>query len=143
MIRVVLFFCLSVLVLNAAIFRQNSQDVVIDSKRNLMWQDNIDAVKLRLPHDEAQEFCEGLIFAGHTNWRLPDIEEYKTIVDKTNTQSYINYAFKYNLPKGYWAEKAHWRTLWFYADYMNFISGTAYFDSRHKKKYFRCIRDIR
>jgi hypothetical protein len=72
---------------------------------------------------------------------LPKIEEYELIVDKKNIKNYINKSFKFNIPDGYWAQKAHWRTLWFYADYMHFISGTAYFDSRHKKKYVRCVRN--
>ena len=130
-------------VLSAAIFRQNSQDVVVDSSRSLMWQDSIENVKVEKSHEDALAYCDELIFAGYTNWRLPTAQEYKTIVNKSNEKNYINYAFKYNLPKGYWAHKAHWRTLWFYADYMNFISGTVYFDSRHKKKSVRCVRDMR
>ena len=57
------------------------------------------------------------------------------------TKNYVNKAFKYNVPDGYWAFKAHWRTLWFNADYMHFVSGTPYFDNRKKKKYVRCVKN--
>ena len=124
-------------------FKRNaSSKVVIDINNKLMWVDDVSVLKTLLAHKEAVEYCENLSFSGYSNWRLPEIEEFKLIVDKRNTRSYINKKFRFNLPDGYWARRAHWRTLWFYADYMHFISGTAYFDSRHKKKYVRCIRNI-
>jgi hypothetical protein len=107
-----------------------------------MWIDNFSNVKNRLNHSDATDYCESLSYAGYDNWRLPTIEEFELIVDKTNERSYINRAFKFNMPVGYWASKAHWRTFWFYADYMFFVSGTPYYDSRHKKKFVRCVRDI-
>ncbi|MGM0519141.1 MAG: DUF1566 domain-containing protein [Campylobacterota bacterium] len=143
MYKIVLSLLVLTVTLTAAIFRQNSQDVVVDTTRSLMWQDNIEAVDVQKTHENALSYCDNLNFAGYTNWRLPKAQEYKSIVNKSNEKNYIDYAFKYNLPTGYWAHKAHWRTLWFYADYMNFISGTLYFDSRHKKKFVRCVRDMR
>lgn len=122
--------------------RNNDLKVVIDSERKLMWLDNKDTVKLTLSHKEAVPYCEELTYAQFTNWRLPTAEEFETIVDKKNTKTYINKAFRYNVPTGYWAFKAHVRTFWFYADYMNFISGTLYYDNRNKKKFIRCVRDM-
>lgn len=122
--------------------RNNSSKVVIDTKNRLMWIDDISVIKTKLNHKEALNYCEKLNHSGYTNWRLPEIEEFILIVDKRNERTYINKKFKFNVPDGYWANKAHWRTFWFYADYMYFISGTPYFDSRHKKKYVRCVRSI-
>ncbi|KAB7885219.1 Lcl C-terminal domain-containing protein [Poseidonibacter ostreae] len=127
--------------LDAQIYRKKSQ-IVVDTKEKLMWVDDISVVKILKTHEEAIPYCEALEFAGYSDWRIPKIEEFKTIVDKKNFKNYINRAFKYNVPDGYWAERSHWRTLWFYADYMHFVSGTEYFDSRHKNKYVRCVRDI-
>lgn len=124
-------------------FKRNaSSKIVIDTDNKLMWIDDISVLKTLLTHEEAVKYCETLSFSGYTNWRLPEIEELKLIVDKRNTKSYINKQFRFNVPDGYWARRAHWRTLWFYADYMYFISGTPYYDSRHKKKYVRCVRNI-
>ncbi len=122
--------------------RNTSSKVVIDIDNRLMWIDNVSVLKTLLTHEEAIKYCENLSYSGYTNWRLPEIEEFKLIVDKRNSRSYINKKFRFNVPDGYWARRAHWRTLWFYADYMHFISGTAYFDSRHKKKYVRCVRSM-
>ncbi len=122
--------------------RDGTRKVVVDSTAKLMWIDNFSNVKNRLNHSDATDYCESLSYGGYDNWRLPTIEEFELIVDKTNERSYINRAFKFNMPVGYWASKAHWRTFWFYADYMFFVSGTPYYDSRHKKKFVRCVRDI-
>ena len=122
--------------------RDNSLNVVVDSTNRLMWLDNSDVLKLKFTHEEATEYCENLTYNSYSNWRIPDIKELKLIVDKRDRKTYINRSFRYKVADGFWAEKAHWRTLWFYADYMYFISGTAYFDSRHKKKYVRCVRSM-
>ena len=129
--------------LDASITRKVNIEVVLDSKNNLMWVDDTSVIKLKKTHEDATAYCEDLIFAGYSNWRIPEIEEFETIVDKNNYKNYIKKGFKYNVPDGYWARKAHWRTLWFYADYMHFISGTPYYDSRHKTKYVRCVRFIK
>ncbi len=129
--------------LEASLSRNNSRNVVVDTENSLMWEDRAENLSVYLSHKDAQNHCEDLKYLGYGNWRLPHIKEYKSIVDKTNEINYINKAFKYNLKDWYWASTAHFRTLWFYADYMYFISGTAYFDSRFKKKYVRCIRDMK
>lgn len=127
--------------LNAKIYRDSAKEVVLDDSTRLMWQDDISVVKTLLTHEKAQEYCSQLNLSGYSNWRLPDIEEYELIVYKKNTKTNINFAFKNNLRDGYWASRALWRTLWFYADYMFFVSGTPYYDSRHKTKYVRCVRE--
>jgi len=129
--------------LDAKIYRKNNVHTVVDTTNQLMWVDNMDVIKNLKTHEEAIEFCEQSTHAGYSDWRIPDIKEFEYIVNKKNYKNYINYAFKFNVPDGYWAKKAHWRTLWFYADYMHFVSGTPYFDSRHKKKYVRCVRDLK
>ena len=127
--------------LDAKIYRDSDKQVVIDDVAKLMWNDSISVVKTLKNHEDAKSFCNEMNHAGFNDWRLPKIDEFELIVDKTNTKTYINRAFKYNVPDGYWAEKAHWRTLWYYADYMHFISGTPYYDNRIKTKYVRCVRD--
>lgn len=127
--------------LDAKINRDSQKEVVIDDVAKLMWLDNISVIKTLKNHENAAKYCKEITHLGFNNWRLPKVEEYELIVDKTNTKTYINRAFKYNVLDGYWAAKAHWRTLWYYADYMHFISGTPYYDNRIKKKYVRCVRD--
>ena len=127
--------------IDARIYRDNSKEIVIDDTAKLMWNDDTSVVKILKKHSEAQDYCKNLDFAGLKSWRLPEIEEYELIVDKKNIKNYINKSFKFNVPDGYWPQKAPGRTLWFYPDYMHFISGTKYFDSRHTNKYVRCVRN--
>lgn len=138
-----LLICILTFSLGADLKRNNSTKVVIDFKNNLMWIDDISVLKMKLSHKAATKYCETLSYSEYSNWRLPTIEEFETIVDKKNEKNYILKAFKFNVPDGYWAKRAHWRTFWFYADYMHFISGTPYFDNRDKEKYIRCVRDTK
>ncbi|MCP4971177.1 MAG: DUF1566 domain-containing protein [Arcobacter sp.] len=125
-------------------FQRNSgSKTVLDLELKIIWQDDISVIKIKKNHEEAILYCNELKHAGYINWRLPTLKEYERIVDKKNEKNYINKVFKFNVPDGYWADKAHWRTLWFYADYMHFISGTPYYDSRHKTKYTRCVKDLK
>ena len=139
--KYLILFLIFVSLLDAQIYRKSSQ-VVTDTQTKLMWVDDISVVKVMKTHKEAILYCEELVFAGYSDWRIPKIEEFETIVNKKNKKNYIHKAFRYNVPDGYWAEQSHWRTFWFYADYMHFVSGTAYFDNRDKNKYVRCIRNI-
>ena len=142
--RVLLIFLCVFALLNAASFKRDSnRDVVIDTTNSLMWMDGKENVKLYFTHEEATKYCEDLLYGAYDNWRIPHIDELKLIVDKERYPTNINKAFRYILNEGYWAETAHWRTFWFYADYMHFVSGTPYFDSRHKKKLVRCVRDTK
>lgn len=138
--RYLLAIVLFLSILDAKIYRDDAKNIVFDDTLKLTWQDDVDNIKLLLTHQDATKYCEDLDFAGFTDWRLPSIDEFEKIVYKKNTKTNINFAFRYNLRDGYWAGKAHWRTLWFYADYMFFVSGTSYYDSRHKLKYVRCVR---
>ncbi len=140
--KYIVFLVLFCSLLQSQTFRKSNLEVVIDTNTKLMWIDNLDVIKIKKDHENSIAYCENLVFAGYSNWRIPTIDEFKTIVNKKNYKNYINYRFKYNVPDGYWALKAHWRTLWFYADYMHFVSGTPYYDSRHKKKYVRCVRSM-
>ena len=118
---------------DAKIYRDNSKEVVLDDELKLMWIDDSSAVKNLKTHQEAEAYCSELKFAGYVGWRLAHIEEFERIVYLKNTKTNINFAFKYNVPDGYWASTAHWRTLWYNADYMHFVSGTPYYDNRKTK----------
>jgi len=139
--KYLLLLCITSMLFSANLKRDNSREEVLDESTKLVWMDNIDVVRVQMSHKKAVPYCENLSFAGKSTWRIPTLDEFKTIVDKSNEKTYINEAFKYNVPTGYWALKAHIRTFWFYADYMNFVSGTGYYDNRNKDKFIRCVRN--
>ena len=139
--KYLLFVLILLSLADAKIYRDGSKDVVLDDELKLMWVDNVSVIKNLLTHEDAEKYCQELNFIGFSDWRLGHIEEFEKIVYKKNEKTNINFAFKYNVPDGYWANKAHWRTFWYNADYMHFVSGTPYFDNRKTKKYVRCVRN--
>ncbi len=141
--KIVLIVVFLIQILNAqSMRRDNGREIVISSQDKLMWMDTKDVVVLKKSQADAAQYCAKLKLAGLSGWRLPSIEEFKTIVDKNNHPTYINKAFKYSAPMGYWSNNVKWRTLWFYADYMHFLSGTPYYDNKHKLKNVRCVREF-
>lgn len=91
----------------AGFSRDDRFGVVRDDIYKLMWQD--DNLPNRMTHYNAENYCEDLIFAGYSDWRLPTLKELLSITDDTRYNPAINKAFKniaYEMnDKG---EKCHW-----------------------------------
>jgi hypothetical protein len=61
--------------------RDDVHGIVADSTTDLMWQDHE-----RLGHEnwqDAIDYCEDLTLGGYSDWRLPNINELQTIVDRS------------------------------------------------------------
>ncbi|MCP3954887.1 MAG: DUF1566 domain-containing protein [Desulfobacterales bacterium] len=71
---------------NQARFADNGDGTVLDRQTGLMWLRNGQSTLGAIPWVEAGAFCNGLKFAGYSDWRLPTKDEMATIVD-TNNQS--------------------------------------------------------
>jgi len=67
--------------------RDNTKETVMDSLTKLMWQDDLDAERLTKNWKEAIEYCETLTLGGYSNWRLPNINELHSIVDRNTNRS--------------------------------------------------------
>ena len=67
-------------------FVDNGDGTVTDKKTNLMWIKNgwridfFSAVNWR----DASEKCKSFQYGGYTDWRLPSIQEWKSLMDKNN-----------------------------------------------------------
>ncbi len=118
-----------------------SGEIVTDSKTKLMWQDNADASSITRNWQGAIDYCEALNFGGYTDWRLPNINELKSITDRTRNNPAINPAFvNVTTNNNYWSSTSYigntdgaW-ILSFYYGYMNAIIK----DSGNE--YLRCVR---
>lgn len=57
-------------------------NITIDTKKNLMWyrRDNGEYISW----DEAKDYCKKFHGGGYKNWRLPTLEELKSLYDPTN-----------------------------------------------------------
>lgn len=123
---------------------KKSGDYVIDKQYNLMWQDTKDNINVLVSHIKAPEYCKNLHLGGHTDWRVPTVDEYKTIIDKKRKDELmIDRAFVFINQDDYWTYDRTWRNFGRWGYYIFFKSGAAYYENRTYPKYIRCVRDLK
>jgi len=71
-----------------------SKGVVVDMRSGLMWAARDNGSRI-LYWDEAKSYCENYRGAGHTDWRMPDVNELAGLYD--NSKSYQAKQRKYNV----------------------------------------------
>ena len=120
--------------------RDNSKEVVIDTKRKLMWQDNIDARSLKGSWEATINHCKNLNFAGFDDWRLPSRMELLSITDKTKANPAIQDGFQ-NVVSDYYWSSSPFVSVSSGAWYVYFYGGDGYYDYKSSSYYVRCVRD--
>ncbi len=120
-----------------------SGEIVTDSKTKLMWQDNSDAVSVTRNWQGAIDYCENLNnFGGYSDWRLPNINELKSIIDRTRNRPAINPAFVNVITNNhyyYWSstsESSNINKAWG----MYFDIGNVGNYGKGDNNYLRCVR---
>lgn len=89
-------------------YTDNGDGTITDNRTGLMWVKDGNSAGCNnggiLSWYEAASFCENLDYAGYTDWRLPSIDELKSIVDKTTSSPTINTTCFPNTKSGgyYW-----------------------------------------
>ena len=82
-------------------------DVILDNTTGLRWQDNADAGEKKLSWKAAIEYCESLSLCGKDDWRLPNINELKSLVERTRSDPAIASEFAHVgsafLSREYWS----------------------------------------
>jgi hypothetical protein len=91
-------------------FVDNNDGTVTDNCTGLMWQkDTADVSDLfadTLNWCDALVYCEDLSFAGHNDWRLPNVRELQSIVDYGRANQAIDPVFT-ALPEFYWSSSSY------------------------------------
>jgi hypothetical protein len=113
--------------------------IVTDSATGLQWQD--DAVGDTMTWREAISHCEDDVsLGGHDDWRLPNINELKTIINRGRYNPAIVSAFKHTSSSDYWSSTTNeydregaWGAY--------FGNGNVYDDGKGNNGYVRCVRD--
>ncbi len=126
--------------LNAEFIRNDVKEIVQDTTTCLEWQDNIDVNNTRISWQKAIDYCEALTLDGG-KWRLPNINELHSIVDRNRYNPAIKSSFKYVILSDYWSSTTNASTIdgaW----YMNFGNGLDYWSDKNRENYVRCVRDI-
>ncbi len=119
----------------AEFLREN--DVVLDTQTKLMWQDNEIGTKVKW--EAAIQRCEDLSLATHEDWRLPSINELRSIIDSSKTSPTIIDGFTKTSSSFYWSSSND-EVIKTRAWGVGFNSGYVSFGGKTNNYYVRCVR---
>jgi hypothetical protein len=138
--------------------RVAEQPVVEDNVTSLMWQGcsagqrgndcAADAAEI-YDWEESLAYCESLAWSGHSDWRLPDIRELRSIVDNRRADPAVDPAVFPNTPfsRMDWPHGRVWsstpRGYRNFGLYVGFLDGNAHFYEMAEQRRVRCVRDVR
>lgn len=147
-----LALCITSTVFGAnGVHRDGAKGIVIDTRTGLVWQDepytaaeataygaNTESGKV-LYWSNAIAYCENLVLGGYSDWRLPNINELKSIRDMSRSSPAIDTAFVNTATDGYWsstsyaADTTHAWDVYFY-------HGDVNYNDKGVSNYVRCVR---
>lgn len=84
--------------------------------------------------------CEGLEYAGHSDWRLPNIEELMSIVDYEHSSPAIDTSFFPNMQSNYYWSGSSYAPYSYYAWYVNFYGGSVGSVGKYSSSYVLPVR---
>jgi hypothetical protein len=127
-------------------FTDNGDGTVLDTCTGLEWQkDTADAsgdgrvtALDSLRWCEALSFAENLSFAGHDDWRLPNVRELQSITDYGRLNPGIDPAFG-ALPDPYWSSTTYLNSGGF-AWVVNFFDSDVHYGGKTTRAYVRAVR---
>lgn len=139
--KYILFLFLSFNFIFAEFIRDEKLEIVTDTKRNLMWQDDLEVAFNRDKWLKADVYCGELEYAGYNDWRLPTLKELLSITDTDRYNPSINKIFKNLENNRYWSSSTDVSEddeKYYY--YINFKDGSDGLEDILKKEYIRCVR---
>ena len=100
--RSILGLFLLIGIANAEFIRDDSKEVVTDTRTKLMWQDDSDA-KTQKSWSEAIDYCENLTLGGYDDWHLPNRNELSSLADRSRDRPTIDPGFQNVVGWYYWS----------------------------------------
>ncbi len=70
--------------------RDHEREMVLDTETNLLWQDDYESASLLMSWYQAVDYCGDLVLGAYDDWKLPDLKQLESIVDKSNTPTIYN-----------------------------------------------------
>lgn len=124
-------------------FTDNGDGTITDNATGLMWAKDGNGAGCNNGNtrtwSQAITFAEGLTFAGHTDWRLPNAKELISIVDYSRVGPAIDPVFTNTQSNSYWSGTT-------YADSTGvawevyFGDGYVYYSGKDTTYYVRAVR---
>ena len=97
----------------------------------------------RLNFKDAESYCKALTTAGHTDWRLPTIQELLSLVDYTRFDPAIDVnLFPDTKSNNYWSSSPDASSPADYAWFVYFGSGSADDNYRDDTAFVRAVRSV-
>ena len=120
----------------------NGDQIITDNVTGLIWQKTYASNKT---WKEALEYCEGLNYAGYTDWRLPNAAEIFTFSDPTRTSTpKVALAGYYGIwpndgMKNFWSSTTQVSDTNIARSLTDYVGQLSY-DNKTKGQYVRCVR---
>lgn len=121
------------------LYRDVAKSVVVDGRTGLVWQDDTAAASTTATWGNAITTCEALSLGGYTDWRLPTINELKSIRDTSANSPAINSVFTNTASGYYWSSTTYAADTSFAWDVV-FSHGYVYANTKTSSYYVRCVR---
>ena len=110
--------------------------VVSDSKTGLMWQKEHVTGKT---WQQALKYCEDSIYAGYSDWRLPNKNELASLVNYEKSGG--PYSYFPNMPSNFFWSSSTRSGYTDYAWFVNFLGGGVDSNGKSGTYYVRCVRN--
>ncbi|MGI6393990.1 MAG: DUF1566 domain-containing protein [bacterium] len=108
--------------------------VVKDSETGLEWTKEYATGKT---WQQALDYCETLDYGGYTDWRLPNIEELKTLIDDTKYSPASSFP---GMPSNYFWSSSSYVFSTYFAWRVYFNYGRVNYYDKTITYYARCVR---
>jgi len=130
------------LIMISSIFYLNAGElgIVVDNKTGLAWQDDYynGENSKRTTWQDALIYCEELTLGAKNDWRLPNIKELKSIVDRNKYNPTISSTFTNIISDTYWSSTTHVSTPGAWVIF--FEDGFDGWRNKSDEHYVRCVR---
>lgn len=137
--KVILLIMIGLSLLQADYIRDDTNEVVLDTTTNLIWQDDLDAKTIKKTWIDAIEYCEALTLGGFLDWRLPNFNELYLLTDKSIYNLAINPIFTNVGNSYYWSSTAS-ATDTTKAWGISFLNSNGFVYNKIFTDYVRCVR---
>ena len=119
-----------------------SNNIIKDTKTNLLWQDNQEAKTQIMDYDTAVNYCKNLEIDGKKGWKVPGFGELFSIVNPKSYNPTLSKEFKNYVSDNYWTSKSFSHAMSKEAFVVNYLSGAFNRELMEDKFYVRCFKDL-